>query len=271
MNVSVIKQLSTCLMLVCASNLFAQNENAFDFERIEDNSFLLEEAYNQEPGVIQHISAFQYMDNKTWFYTFTEEWPAPGQKHQLSATIPILNTNNTGIGDIGLNYRYQAIFTNRLAFSPRFSFLLPTGDYKRGLGAGVLGYQANLPVSFILSRKLVTHYNVGATYTPGAKSVDNSTFDLTNINYGASAIILLTETFNFMFEIAGNTTYLKSDDASTQTTNSLFINPGFRYAVNCKSGLQIVPGIAIPIGIGPSAGEYGLFAYLSFEHPLWKP
>lgn len=28
-------------------------------EKIEDNSFLVEEAYNQEPGVIQHIFTWQ--------------------------------------------------------------------------------------------------------------------------------------------------------------------------------------------------------------------
>jgi hypothetical protein len=50
---------------------------------------------------------------------------------------------------------------------------------------------------------------------------------------------------------------------------SFFINPGMRFAVNCKSGLQIVPGICFPIGVGPSKGEYGVLLYLSFEHPLF--
>ena len=29
-----------------------------------------------------------------------------------------------------------------------------------------------------------------------------------------------------------------------------------------------VPGIAVPIGVGPSAGEKGMIFYLSFEHPF---
>ncbi len=261
----------TCisLLLITTNQLIAQTENKYDFKRIEDNSFLLEEAINQEPGVIQHISAFQYMNNKTWAYSFTEEWPVPGQKHQLSTTIPIMNTGNSGIGDVALNYRYQAIFTNRLAFSPRLSLLFPSGNYKKGLGNGVIGYQVNLPVTFICSRKLVTHYNLGTTITPNAKTPINTEFNSSNINYGASAIVLITETFNFMFEVAGNTTYIKSNSTST-TLNSLFINPGFRFAINCKSGLQIVPGFAVPIGIGDSNGDIGVFAYLSFEHLLWQ-
>jgi Putative MetA-pathway of phenol degradation len=262
--------LSICLSLYIINTSLAQTVNKFDFERIEDNSFLIEEAYNQDPGVIQHISAFQYMKDKTWLYTFTDEWPVPGRKHQLSTTIPVLNNGETGLGDIALNYRYQAVFTNRLAFSPRFSLLLPSGNYKKGLGEGVPGYQLSLPFSYLLSLKIATHYNLGVTITPNARKADGSKFDLTTYNYGLSIILLLYKNFNFMFEVAGNTTSVKTNNTNTKISNSLFINPGIRYAINFKSGLQIVPGIAMPIGLGSSKGELGVFAYLSFEHPLWK-
>ena len=55
---------------------------AEETRKIQDNSFLIEEAYNQEPGVIQHIQAFQYMSDKSWNYTLTEEWPVPRETHQ---------------------------------------------------------------------------------------------------------------------------------------------------------------------------------------------
>jgi hypothetical protein len=84
-------------------------------------------------------------------------------------------------------------------------------------------------------------------------------------------ILLLYKNFNFMFEVAGSTTLIKTSDNNTHTSNSLFINPGFRYAINFKSGLQIVPGMAVPVGLGSSKGASGVFAYLSFEHPFWKP
>jgi hypothetical protein len=270
MKASFLKQLCFLMLIFSITKVHAQNENKFDFERIEDNSFLLEEAYNQEPGVIQHISAFQYMNNNTWAYSFTEEWPVPGQKHQLSFTFLMLEYTSTGIGDVALNYRYQAIFSRRIAFSPRASVLFPTGNYKKSQGNGVLGYQLNLPVSYICSRKLVTHFNLGATYIPGAKSENNTISDVTIINYGTSAIVLISKTLNFMFEAVGFTTIRKSENAETEKISSFLINPGFRYAINCKSGLQIVPGVAVPIGIGKS-NEVGVFVYLSFEHPLWKP
>src|SRR6266571_6660688 len=53
---------------------------------IQDNSFLVEEAYNQEFGVVQHIQSFQRLWNREdWAYTFTQEWPVDASpKHQLS-------------------------------------------------------------------------------------------------------------------------------------------------------------------------------------------
>src|SRR5213592_1228277 len=70
---------------------------------IADNSFLMEEAYNQEAGVVQHISAWQRsLRSAAWAYTFTQEWPVGTQTHQFSYTIPVQRTespSNTGLGD----------------------------------------------------------------------------------------------------------------------------------------------------------------------------
>ncbi|MDU0460946.1 MAG: hypothetical protein RW306_19625 [Geobacteraceae bacterium] len=146
---------------------------AEEVKKIQDNSFLLEEAYNQEDGVVQHISVFQYINkSKDWQYTFTQEWPVPKQTHQFSYTVPVTHlhdNDSTGVGDILLNYRYQAIFQDRIALAPRISLILPTGDYKKGLGTDTVGYQVNIPLSVELSDKLVTHWNMGATYTPGQR------------------------------------------------------------------------------------------------------
>jgi hypothetical protein len=54
------------------------------------------------------------------------------------------------------------------------------------------------------------------------------------------------------------------------TGYTLFLNPGVRWAYNFKSGLQIVPGVSFPIGVGPSSGQRSAFFYLSFEHPFKK-
>ena len=93
--------------------------------------------------------------------------------------------------------------------------------------------------------------------------------DTFGTNYGASIIWLLHENFNLMLEAAGTTGEAVQPDGSKQHKNSFFINPGIRGAINFKSGLQVVPGVSVPIGIGASKGEYGGLLYLSFEHPLF--
>src|SRR5919198_4945506 len=57
---------------------------------IQDNSFLVEEAYNQEPGVVQHIVNVPInLTNGAREITpsFTQEWPIFSQLHQLSYTL----------------------------------------------------------------------------------------------------------------------------------------------------------------------------------------
>ena len=51
------------LALVCARAAGAQaispDEGKSEIPSIQDNSFLMEEAYNQEEGIVQHINAFR--------------------------------------------------------------------------------------------------------------------------------------------------------------------------------------------------------------------
>ncbi|HEV8523090.1 MAG TPA: hypothetical protein VGQ71_01215 [Terriglobales bacterium] len=244
---------------------------------IQDNSFLLEEAYNQEYGVVQHISGFQRLwESKQWAYNFTQEWPVnPRPRHQLSFTIPFLSAGDSlggGIGDIALNYRYQLVGDGkaRVAFAPRFSLLLPTGNHRLGRGSGAVGLQGNLPLSVTVSKKLVTHWNLGTTIVPNAKGVPGEEATTHGYNLGQSFIWLAHSRFNVMFETVWNGSEAVAGQGQTARGHSLFINPGIRWAHDLSSGLQIVPGIAVPIGIGPSSGEKGIFFYLSFEHPFKK-
>lgn len=247
--------------------------HAAEAKKIQDNSFLLEEAYNQEAGVVQHIQAFTYMkQSNDWFYSFTQEWPFPDETHQLSYTVPFLRLNDissaSGVGDIALNYRYQAILKDRVAFSPRVSLVLPTGDYKKGRGAGARGLQVNLPLSLELSDRVVTHWNLGATYTPNSRSINGTRANTSGTNYGASVIYLASAGFNLMLEAAGTTAQTVQPDGTRSKTRSFFINPGVRFAYDFSSGLQVVSGLSVPIGVGTSSGQSGVFLYLSLEHPF---
>ena len=247
--------------------------NADEARKIQDNSFLLEEAYNQEDGVVQHIQSFLYnTKTRDWFYTFTQEWPVPTQAHQLSYTIPVTHLHegdNTSIGDVALNYRYQLVLKGPLAIAPRFSVLLPTGDERKRLGTGALGYWVNLPVSVEIGEHWVTHWNAGALFTPNAKDATGAKSDTWAYNLGASVIWLAEETFNVMTEVVWASFETVQPGGSKVRDTTFFVNPGVRFAKNYESGLQVVPGLSFPIGVGSSHGEYAVLLYLSFEHPLF--
>ncbi len=244
---------------------------------IQDNSFLLEEAYNQEPGVVQHISTFTRLQQSgDWVYTFTEEWPVGGLAHQVSLTLPMQRLASSpdggrrGLGDVALNYRYQALGNGEatVAFAPRLSLLLPTGNQRQGRGNGHLGLQANLPLSVVLQAHVVSHVNLGYTYTPDAQDLVGNQADISTWNLGQSVIWLARQDLNLMLEFAYTRGNVVAGPGVRKRAQSAYAAPGIRWAWNLPKGLQVVPGLAALIGVGPSRGERGIFLYLSFEHPL---
>jgi hypothetical protein len=258
------------LALWCAP-LAAQQADAP--EPIADNSFLIEEAYNQEAGVVQHISTFTRPDGGgAWGYSFTQEWPFRGMRHQLSYTIPVVNEegNGTGLGDIALNYRYQLVGDggDGLHVAPRASLLLPSGSERRGRGAGGLGFQTNLPLSVRPAPWLALHANAGLTYTPKAANALGETAHTLDANLGGSAIWLFRPALNFLVELVWQSTEDVVGPDRRARAESVFLNPGLRWAFNFPNGLQIVPGAAYTVGLADSDGQDGLFLYLSFEHPF---
>ena len=236
---------------------------------IEDNSFLLEEAYNQEKGVIQYIQSFHRERGGNFSYSFTNEMPIKKQQHQFSYTINVArNDGTTRFGDTYINYRYQAKGLKeeeKVAVASRFSLILPTGSYRRETGSGALGFQFNLPVSVTHSKKFVTHWNAGTTFIPKARSVTGEKANTKGFNLGQSTVFLAKPNFNVLLETVWNYNEKVIGRDRTESEYSLLINPAIRWAWNMKNGLQIVPGIGVPLGVGPSRGERGIFLYLSLE------
>lgn len=254
-----------------AGPLAAQDAAAPD--PIADNSFLIEEAYNQEPGVVQHISNFSLPDGGgAWAYTFTQEWPLRGITNQLSYTIPVLHdaATGTGLGDIALNYRYQLLGDggDGLHLAPRATVFLPTGSEDRGRGAGGVGFQTNVPLSIRPAPPIALHANAGLTYTPAAKNGAGESVGTLNTNLGGSAIWLLRPTFNLMLELLWLSVEDVSGPGRSVRSDQVFLNPGARWAFNFDNGLQIVPGVAYTVGLADAEDQDGLFLYLSFEHPF---
>jgi Putative MetA-pathway of phenol degradation len=240
-------------------------------KQIQDNSFLLEEAYNQEPAVVQTIQSFtRTRGSGDWSYTLTQEWPVPGETHQLSFTLPVEHAGGTstrGLGDLLLNYRYQLVGSGetRVAVAPRLSAIVPTGSDKDGRGNGSWGAQVSLPLSLVVTPRIVTHTNVGATWLPSARREDGGSGVSASYSVGQSVIWLAHPSVNVLVESLY--THTKASGASAE--NELIVAPGLRAAINVGQ-LQIVPGLAFQLGVGPSSGQRSVFLYLSFEHPMWS-
>jgi hypothetical protein len=255
---------------------------------IKDNSFLVEEAYNQEPGVVQHIFnwvrgwSWEGGHSRTFDFAFTQEWPIGSQTHQFSYTIPASkvfdhpdgepSTEFEDIGDVLLNYRLQ-VWTetpDRPAFSPRFSLILPTGDEREGTGTGEVGYQLNLPFSKELGC-WAFHANAGLTVTPHVKAGVDPSLDfggrtLNGYHLGGSAIWLARKDLNFMFEAVATWDEELMDDGGEDHTFEMLLSPGVRWAPYTQGDTQWVLGLGLPIGVSRDAPDIALFFYMSFEH-----
>jgi hypothetical protein len=248
---------------------------------IQDNSFLVEEAYNQELGVVQHIlnvPVFFSHGEKEITPSFTQEWPIFSQTHQFSYTVPYtFEEDQNGFADVRLNYRLQALMESDCtpAFAPRFSFVVPTGDANKGFGRDRVGYEINLPFSKIVSDRWTLHFNAGGSLFPNVRDRD-----LWNYNLGGSAIYAVSRNLNLMLEsVAAWEEDVDSAAVAASAQETLvrirridrsmtaLISPGARYAFNLPNA-QLVVGVAVPIGLTSESPDYGLFFYLSFEHPF---
>ena len=204
--------------------------------------------------------------------SFTQEWPVFSQKHQFSYTIPYIFTeDDNGMEDMRVNYRLQAFTEAKFtpAFAPRLSLVLPTGDSRRGFGAGVVGYEFNLPFSKIVSNRWTLHFNAGMSLFPNA----HQNQDLTNYNVGASAIYAVSRDFNLMLEaVAGWDEDVAEGvfafEETVERGSTAIISPGARYGFNLPNDAQLVIGAAVPIGITSDSPDWGVFFYCSFEHPF---
>jgi len=263
--------LATPLALALASG--PGDEPPATSPHIQDNSFLVEEAYNQDEGVVQHISQYS-RDRRSgaWVGTLTQEWPAGGLRHQLSTTAAVARTDSgaRGLGDFAVNYRYQLAGDGNapLALAPRLTVYLPTGDDRQGLGAGAPSFQINVPLSPVFSSKWVAHWNAGGTWTPSARDPAGDRADTSGWNVGASLIYTGSPIGDAMIESVYARFRTVKGRRTTSGESDAFVSPGVRWAWYLPSGLQIVPGVAFPIGIGPSARSRQVLLYLSFEHPF---
>lgn len=232
--------------------------------QIMDNSFLVEEAYNQEPRIFQNIFGFIRQSGDV-LMTFTQEWPAPSMRHQLSYTMgALLKRSESAIGVVSVNYRFQAMTEGpgRPAFAPRLSLILPAGHPSAGGGEG--GLQANLPFSK-QQGDMAYHGNAGLTWLPRGERDD-----FVSPFLAGSAIYRLRPMFHLMLESLLVFDASETPAGRTERTRSFTLSPGVRGGWNLAEDTQLILGAAIPVTRTAGESSVGVFAYLSYELPYKK-
>ena len=258
----VLVQVVSALLLILGT-VFPAGAQTVPFE-ILDNSFLVEEAFNQEPGIFQNILTARRDEDDAWEMAFTQEWPLGSQAHQLSFTAAALGASGQrGFGDLFLNYRWQALTEDpdRPAFSPRVSLILPTGDAFKGLGAGGPGWQVNLPFSKQVGEGYL-HWNAGFTHTPAAES-EGREFNLLTPHLALSGIWRMKPLLNLMLESVLEFEHVV-DGAETRRQTVFTLSPGVR--TGWGLGIpQTIVGVAVPLTMTEGETSAGVFGYLSYE------
>lgn len=232
---------------------------------IIDNSFFVEEAFNEERGIVQNIFAWTRHDGG-WEATFTQEWPAPSMTHQLSYTVPFSGGNvPVHLGDVLVNYRVQALSegAHQPACAPRLTAILPTGPSDDN--GDPPGLQVNLPFSKQV-RDVYIHWNAGLTWLHGVP-LGSRTASLTSPQLAGSLVWRMQPMWHLMLE-----SIVEFDDTieggqHTSHERRVLVSPGIRGGWNLGDR-QIVVGAALPVTRASGAASVAFLTYFSYELPF---
>ena len=145
------------LIILAAGTLAAGIARADDVDPrpaagIKEHSFLIEEAYSQEAGEIQHVVTLQ-RKQRDWFFHFSQEWALGSRTHQLGYSVPYswLRSDGQrakGIGDVEITYRYQAWLESATmpAFAPTLKSRPADRQPQQGARRRVLRCRSEAPV-----------------------------------------------------------------------------------------------------------------------------
>lgn len=239
---------------------------------IEDNSFLLEEAFNQKKGEYQFIQKYHTSATGYIEYVFEVEAPLSDETHQLSLDISRIRPEEipaSSFSDLNLNYRYQALNREDMILTEKVGLVLVTGKVENETSNGALGFQLMQVATFKLSEKYINHWNLGTTVIPQAETPGGEKTIL-EFTGGTSLINNYSDRLNFLLEAVLQTFESYDEDKNVNNELRFYLNPGLRYAWNFDfKRTQVVPGASIPVQYSDGEIRPGIFLYLSVESTLY--
>lgn len=237
---------------------------AADF--IIDNSFLVEEAVNQDPGVIQTTLNWVRSGDGDWESAVGQDWPLASHRHQFSWSLPWNGGQlPLSVGQAVVSYRYQIsdVSKETLGIGARVSAILPTD--RDGEEHGV-GLQAAVPVTAEW-RRLHLHANAGVTWTRQRSSEHPQRTSLVSPYFAGSVIWPTASMFQVMLEDVVEFEAFLDAGARRRRNTTMTISPGLRGAFNVGRN-QIVVGAAVPVDATTDGQSVSVLGYFSFEGPF---
>ena len=212
---------------------------------IEDVHFFSESAWNRSDGVMQYNAFLHGTDGA---HELAQEWGLGSARDQLSVTVPVYSSEATGLGDATVTYRRQLIGAegSRIAVASRVSLVLPTRH--AAFGERSSGLQLNIPVSAMVTPRLVVHASGGATWFRERNERE--------LNFAQGIAFAATDRLSLALDASWNRC-LDGDDV-------VVVRPGIQYAFDGPAGLRLAPGIALPMG----TDDRQVLLYLAVERQI---
>ena len=245
-----------------------------DIRQLQSDEFLVDTAYLQDEDEFLHKLTYQRGNDGEWSADFTEEVTLGSQKHQFVLSIPAHIAGNDidiskGVGDAHLEYSFGLYgdSSSRVTVSPGVGLSIPTGSVRKGLGAGGPGLSLKIPVGVLLGGRFASNSIFEMEYTRSARNIEGEHANSINYQVGQSFVWFAKPRLNLFIESVWERSKEIIGVGRTRNQYSLLVSPAVRWAYELKSGLSISPGIAVPIGIGPSRGTRDIVFYIAFGHP----
>ncbi len=260
-----VRRVALALALLCAGAAHAQGGSQ-EFP-LRDNSFFIEEAFNQEPGKVQTKFRFFRVEEDTELLV-DQEWPLGSQRHQLSFTLPFRvdpEEELFRLTDVRLTYSLQAQEEDavRPAFTPRLTAILPTAREEDEEGQGNPGIELLLPFSKQVGG-VYLHANAGTVHRFGVDAGRGEERLLFTPFVGGSAVVQVTPALDLLLETRADFQAQVTGEGGTERETEWLLNPGVRFGGEL-GGNQLVAGAAAPLGLAGSLRDVGWFGYISYE------
>lgn len=154
-----------------------------------------------------------------------------------NGTLVVEGETGAGLGDIRIALKKPLIALEGFRLGVRGEVELPTGRAKKGYGNGSVDAGVSVLVDKIISRFIMTYWNIGAVFPGNVKGYQET--DLENFIYGGIAVETYPgENFSFIVQLQGQSAVYPETDISAVDRPAFLLALGGRYKTG-KGALEL--------------------------------